>query len=149
MYQCLDVCDILNPSTMKLFTKKHFIEKYKVQPSQWAVCKAIGGCSGDNVIGIKGASDPKNEASKALKYVRGELRTGVIYERITSDEGKEIVRRNLPIVTCPYKPEDIEHFLRRRDKFTTRKFIKVFSKYGFKSMLETEQFDKWIKYFIR
>jgi DNA polymerase-1 len=150
MYQCLDLCDIVNPTTGKIMTRKIFEEKYKVHPSQWPICKSIGGCFGDNVIGIKGAADPaKSEKSKAIRYVRGELSNGIIYDRIESEEGKQIIKRNLPIVTCPYKPEDMKTIILRRNKCTKRKFIDVFSRYNFRSMLETKHFDKWEKIFLR
>jgi 5'-3' exonuclease len=148
MYQCLDHCDILNPSTMKMMTKKKFIEKFKCQPSQWAICKAIGGCEGDNVIGIVGASDPKSGTSKAVKYVTGDLKSGVIYERIKSDKGKEIIRRNLPLVQLPFQPEGVQPFLVRRNKFTKKRMIKVFSKYNFNSLLKDDIFNRYQKIFL-
>ena len=49
MFQCLDDCTIYNTSTKKLFTRKLFIQKYGVKPSEWAMAKAIGGCSGEGV----------------------------------------------------------------------------------------------------
>ena len=149
MYQCLDYCDILNPVTMKTMTKKKFIEKFKCEPSQWALCKAIGGCEGDNVIGIIGASDPKSGTSKAVKYVTGELTKGIIYERIESDEGKEIIRRNIPLVKLPFQPEGIKPFLIRRNNFTKKGMIKVFSRYNFNSLLKNDIFKRYENIFLK
>lgn len=143
MYQCLDYCDILNPSTMKMITKKSFMDKYNIYPSQWAIAKSLGGCFGDNVIGIKGVADPKKPTSKALKYIRGEIKNGKIYARIESEEGKKIRERNLPLVLLPYKLEEMYPIIIRRDKVTKKKLINTFDKYGFKSFLEFDKFRKW------
>lgn len=151
MYQSLDHCDIVNPSTFAMMTKQKLNEKYGVDPSQWPLCKAIGGCTGDNVIGIKGAADPsksQNKNSLTLRYVRGELSSGVVYDRIKSKEGQKIIKKNLPIVTCPYKPEKIKQFILRRDRCTRKKFIEVFSKYNFRSQLSTKRFQQWENAFL-
>lgn len=152
MYQSLEICDIVNPVTGNIMTQQKFEKKYGVNPSQWPICKAIGGCTGDNVIGIKGAADPSKAKDKncyTLRYVRGELSTGVIYERIRSKEGQNIIKKNLPIVTCPYKPENMKPLIRRRDKCTRKKFIEVFSKYNFRSQLAKGRFSQWETAFLK
>jgi len=147
MFQCLNDCDIVSPKKLKKFTKKDFLEKYKVDPSQWPLCKAIGGCSGDNVIGIKGASDPKQPKSKALKYVRKELIAGKIYERITSKQGKDTIKKNLSLVKLPL--DDNLSKVIRRNRYSRKAFIQTFSKYGLRSFLEKEEFQKWENAFLK
>lgn len=44
MFQCLNKCDIFNPTTKKRVTKKILLKEYGVTPEQWPVCKAIAGC---------------------------------------------------------------------------------------------------------
>jgi len=149
MYQCLALCKIYSVARKKMFTEKHLMKKYGVPPEQWPFAKAIGGCSGDSVIGIQGASDPKNESSKALKYLHGKLTKGIIFDRICSREGKQIINDNLPIVTCPYRPEDLGTMIRRRDKFSRKKFIRVFDSFHFKSFLKQESFQHWKQAFLR
>lgn len=149
MYQCLDLCDIWSPTKKKFFTAKHLKIGFGINPDQWAYAKAIGGCSTDNIIGIKGVSDPKNASSKAIQYILGNIKKGVIYDRIISEEGQEIINHNLPIVTVPYKSEKMEcKLILRRDKCTLRKFIKVFDKYHFLSFLD-EDLKQWKKIFIK
>lgn len=147
MYQCLDKCDIVNPSTMKRMTAKILLEEYRVTPNQWCICKSLGGCSGDNVIGIVGIADPKKKTSKALKYICGELKKGKIYERIESEEGQKIIERNISIVTLPFKPEEMQQIIFRRDKITKEKLINTFGKYRFRSMLEDDQLKEWERMF--
>lgn len=144
MYQCLDKCDIVNPSTDKRMTAKILMDEYKIVPSQWSICKQIGGCIGDNVIGIQGASDPaKNKTSKAVLYVRGVLKDGIIKQRIESEDGKKIIERNLPLITLPYKKDEMNPIIFKRDKVTKKKLIEVFGKYGFQSFLEKDVFKYW------
>lgn len=140
MFQCLNNCSIYNPTTKKLFTRKHFIKKFGIKPDQWALAKAIGGCSGDNVIGVDGVSDPKNATSKALKYIRGELTEGMIYDRIRGSEDQ--IKLNLKLVSLPFN-DKMKRMIIRRSKFSRRRFIKTFDKYHFKSLLEEDKFKEW------
>lgn len=148
MYQCLNYCKIYSPTKKKFFTKKDLQSKYGISPEQWPMAKAIGGCQGDNVIGIQGASDPKNPKSKSLKYLRGELKKGVIFDRIESKEGKKIIERNLPLVTVPYRPDIIQPMIIRRNVYNRKRFIKVFGQYNFKSFLEEKKFNEWERAFL-
>jgi 5'-3' exonuclease len=149
LFQLLDRADIYHLKRKKLMTEKHLIEEYGIPARSWSLAKAIGGCSGDNVAGIEGVSDPKNKSSKALKYLRGELNPGKILDKIESPKGKQIVTRNFPLVHLPYKPDEIKRRIRRRDIFTSRRFIRVFDKYHFKSFLGKENFVQWQETFLR
>lgn len=151
MYQVLDWCDMLSLVRIKrdtLFTKEDLKKWYNIEPCNWAYAKAIGGCNGDGVKGIYGVSDPKKPTSKALRYINGDLTKGVIYERITSKRGRRIIKKNLPIVTTPYKPELLPRMIRRRNTFTIKKFISTFDRFGFRSFIEKEQMFKWKKVFL-
>jgi 5'-3' exonuclease len=148
MYQCLDCCDIYNPRDKKVFTHCELLEKFGVDACQWPMAKAIGGCDSDGVVGIFGASDPKKPTSKALKYIKGDLCKGKIYDRIKSKEGQKTIKKNLPIVTTPYRPEEFKRMILRRDQFTSMKLITVFEKYGLNSFLKAEKLNLWKEYFI-
>lgn len=149
MYQCLDTVKIYSPITKKMTTRKTFISKYGIEPSSWTYAKAIGGCQGDSVEGIQGVSDPKNPKSLALKYIRGEMSKGKVYDRITSHAGKKLIAKNRPIVTCPYRTEDLKKMIRRRDKFSRSEFLRIFDHLHFKSFLKREEFSKWKQAFLR
>lgn len=149
MYQCLDCCDIWSPIKKEMITKKTFIEIFKIQPRQWALAKAIGGCSGDNVVGIKGVSDPKKSSSKALLYIQGKLKPGKIKDRIESKEGQEIIKRNIPLVTAPYRENLLKRMFFKKDCFSKRKFTVEFDKLRFDSFLEGENLKNWEKIFLK
>lgn len=147
MFQCLDNCSIFNPSTKKLFTRKLFIKKYGIKPDEWALAKAIGGCEGDNVKGVKGVSDPKKPSSKALKYLKGELTKGKIYDRIKA--ASDLIQSNLKLVELPYNMDGMKRMIIRRNKYRRRRFIRVFDKNHFKSFLEKDKFVEWEETFLR
>lgn len=150
MYQCLHYCDIYNPRKKKIFTRKHLLKEFGIAPDQWAMAKAIGGCSGDGVIGIAGISDPKNNKSKALKYLQNKLSKGTILNKIKSEEGQDIIKRNLPLVTTPFphKLHPMSRMVIRRNMFNRDKFLDVFDRLHFKSFLEEENFNQWAKIFL-
>lgn len=130
LFQCLrtDAVTIYSPQRMKLFTEQWFVKEYGIQPRQWAVVKAIAGCTSDCVKGVPGVGE-----KTALKFVKGELpEKSKAYSSILSDTGKEIVRRNrllvkLPFATCPI-PEV------REDKVTKAGWESVCKKLGMKSI---------------
>lgn len=145
IYQCLDYADIYHLSQKKVYKAKDFMEEFEISPSQWALAKAIGGCQGDNVKGLKGVSDPKNKNSKAIKYTKGELKKGKILDKIESS--KPHIEFFYSLVCLPH-PEFKHPLALRRDKITKIKLMKTFFKYGFKSMLEKKNFNQWMETFL-
>lgn len=139
MFQCLDNCNLLNPKDNKFYDRKRFLEEYKIDPNQWPLAKAIGGCNSDNIKGIKGASDPKNTGSKALSYLRKELKKGKILERIESKEGKAIIKRNIKLTKCPYLNKDFGLTI-RQNQITRQKIMDFVIRYRFQKLLEK---DTW------
>jgi 5'-3' exonuclease len=81
-------------------------------------------------------------------YVAGVLK-GKSLEKIESPEGKEIFRRNLPLVALPYngiRPINLPE--QKEDDIYAAKFKSVFGQYGFKSLLKEEEVAKWSKSFF-
>lgn len=125
---------IWNPKTGKEFSIKEFRLVYGIEPHQWVLAKAIGGCNSDNVKGIEGIGDPaKSPSSKAIKYIQGTLTEGKIYDRIVSEEGQAIINRNLNLVTLPYFHEDDCKLELKEDNFHSMDWLDVFDDYGFRS----------------
>ena len=148
MFQLLDDCIMYRPRVKKRFTSKILKRTYGVDPSQWARAKAIGGCSGDDVEGVEGVADPKSLTSKALKYLRGELTEGKVFDRIESNVSKKIIERNMSLVKIPYSKIPLPRMILRKDRLTRSGFLKVFDKHWFKSFLKKEQFARWKEAFL-
>ncbi|PNX50500.1 MAG: hypothetical protein BV456_06465 [Thermoplasmata archaeon M8B2D] len=143
MFQCLDYCDLLNPKDKKHYSRSKFIKEYNLFPDQWPLAKAIGGCDSDNIKGIKGVSDPKSPTSKAIKYINGELKKGVVYNRIISEEGQNIIQRNLKLTKCPYKNKDFKLNILQND-ITRFSFMKFINRYQFYKLLDDGKWKKLI-----
>lgn len=129
LLQCLDErVSIYSPQKRKLLTKSWFYHEYKIEPWQWAMVKAIGGCSGDGVPGIKGIGE-----KTALKYVQGALALkSKAYAAIASEQGAEVVLRNRKLVELPFDgcptPKIVD------DDITNAKWQEVTAELGFASL---------------
>ena len=130
MYQCLRPnVRMWDPNKQKLFTEKWFTEEYKIKPRQWAVMKAIAGCSTDGVPGIYGVGE-----TTALRFIRGELaEDSKQWNSIMCGAGRMIVNRNRRLVELPYlgapKPELEE------DEVTIKGWNTVCKRLGFRSLM--------------
>lgn len=128
--------------TKKITDYKTFVDTYGIEPEQWGLAKCIGGCDTDSVPGISGCGDPaKSEKSRALTYIKGEMKRGVIYKRIISDEGQEIIERNKKLVVLPHE-KTRQLVLRKRTLFA-KDFIATFERYNFMSFLRSASFRDW------
>uniref|UniRef100_A0A6M3IWM6 Putative exonuclease n=1 Tax=viral metagenome TaxID=1070528 RepID=A0A6M3IWM6_9ZZZZ len=101
LYQCLARnVSMFAPAQSKTTTLQTFYKQYKIMPEQWAMVKAIAGCSSDSIQGIQGVGE-----KTALKFVIGTLKeTHKTCDRIMSDEGCKIIERNLQLTTLPFAP---------------------------------------------
>lgn len=130
LYQCLrSNVSIWSPQKRRLLTERWFQRQYGIQPRTWSVVKAIAGCPSDGVKGIEGVGE-----ITALKFIRGELDTGSkAFQSISSEKGREIVRRNKSLVKLPFEgcPTPV---LRREDNVTEESWISVCGMLGMRSI---------------
>lgn len=143
LYQLLDYCNMFHLTIKNITTKKIFEREYKISPREWIDVKCIAGCSTDNIKGVF-----KVGQIKAIKYIKGELNKGhKSYQDILKCE--DIIERNRKLIELPFEGLSFQDFI-PRELFYKDKFIEVFKKYGFKSMLDgTTRWDikKWVKAF--
>lgn len=131
----------------KIFNTKKFIDlstfqgTTRLKPTDWVMVKAIAGCSTDTVEGIEGVGEVK-----AIQYIKGELPDGKIKKRIESDEGKEIIHRNLNLVGLPHNGlKPLNEIQIVDDDLYSIEFMEVFRDYGFQSFLKS--IDSWVQDF--
>ncbi len=143
MYQLLGYnLKIYSLHTRKIMDNKKFVETYGIKPNQWIAAKAIGGCTTDNVKGIKGVADPaKSTKSLALQYLRGELTKGKVYNRIKSEQGQEIIQRNMKLVSLPHSKT--KKFEIKKVSLWRKDFRDTFESYNFQSLLRESEFRVW------
>lgn len=142
LYQLLFPSVSIFSGSGKVMDSKSLMKQYGVTAKQWGLGKAIGGCATDEVEGIKGCADPgKSEKSKALKYIKGELTGGVIFDRITSDEGKAIIERNKKLVILPHR--NTGEVKLTPHSLYAKNFMKVFGELEFYSFTRATNFREW------
>lgn len=115
-----------NPMRNKLKTLQWFHSTYGIAPSQWADVKAICGCNGDNVKGVKGVGE-----KSALLFLKGMLKTeSTKHQRIV--ENNELWKRNLRLVQLPF--EGTKVFTLREDKVTKGRWREFCESKGMRSL---------------
>jgi len=132
---------ILNPRTKKLFTENDFMKGWGIPPREWAFAKSIAGDPGDGVPGIKGVG-----LLGATSYIRKEL-SGRKLELIESEEGQDMIQRNLLLVALPFAARrriQID-YIQEDEVFRREPFEWYFQSLGFKSFLK--DFYRWEKAF--
>lgn len=97
LYQCLfGNVRMYKPSKGEFYTPSDFIGEYGLLAPEWVYVKAIAGCPGDNVIGIKGIG-----VKTVCKYLKDQ--SNKKYPKIDNPESKKIISRNWPLVCLPFE----------------------------------------------
>ena len=146
LYQVLEPgVKIYNHSSKKETTMRSFKREYGILPSKWAEVKAIGGCSTDNVKGIKGVGE-----KTAISYLLGNLKKGKKFDDIKN--GEKIINRNRKLVTLPFDGSKVKGgvyigLLFAMEIFRKEDFIQTFDDYSFASFLKGKLWKDWQKVF--
>lgn len=137
LYQLIsDKCILYNPFTGAIMDFKKFKYEYGCPPSMWGEARSISGCNTDNVEGVKGVAE-----KTAIKYLFGELsENSKKYKDIKNHESITKINREL-IVLPMYGTKKI--VIKNQEKLSRIKFVKVCEKFGFKSLLSSNNLDKW------
>lgn len=141
LYQLLDRADMYSFKKKKLYDSKTFTKDYNIRVDQWALVKAIAGCSSDNVIGVSGVGE-----KTAIKYINKELKAGRALENIQS--ANEIIQENMKLVSLPLcLEEEMEKVLLdfEHDRFLLSDFLSICDEYGFYSF--KKDINEWNRTF--
>ena len=115
-----------DPVKNKIRSLQWFHSTYGIAPSQWADVKAICGCDGDNVKGVRGVGE-----KSALLFLKGLLKTeSTKFTRIT--ESNELWKRNLRLVQLPFA--GAKRFFVREDKVTKERWKRFCDSTGMKTL---------------
>ncbi|MFA5377455.1 MAG: hypothetical protein WC455_17015 [Dehalococcoidia bacterium] len=115
-------------------TASQFLGLYRVPARDWALVKAIAGCSGDGVPGVQGVGE-----TTAVKYLLDELPEGKKWKAIR--DSNKIVQRNYKLVRLPYP--GLRPLTIGKDSFDEENVQQVFSDLGFDSFGAGEQRCRW------
>ncbi len=119
----------------ELYTDIDFMEEWGIKPAYWSVAKAIAGCPGDDVFGIKGVGE-----KTACKYILGILKKeSKAYQNIL--KGYEIIQKNKEVVTLPFP--GLPKIELKKDELSYKGFLEICSKFGFQSFTYREERFRW------
>ena len=99
LYQLIngDFIVFYDPIKNKLINNDKFVNQYGIEPPDWWKVKALSGCPSDSVNGINGIGE-----IKAIQYLKGELKSKLLQDKIKSEAGQLIYLRNREIVRLPF-----------------------------------------------
>lgn len=126
LFQCLrhDV-SIWSPQKNKVLSASWFTKEHGIPPKDWALVKAIAGCTSDGVPGVVGIGE-----KTALKYLLG--KSTINQRKKIETEWDSIVTRNWELVKLPGK--DCPKQQVRANNFNIEAWREVCREYGMKSL---------------
>jgi len=117
---------MFDPVRNKRKMHQWFCSEYGIQPSQWADVKAIAGCSGDNVKGVRGVGE-----KSAIAFLLGKMNPEHQRHRSIM-ENKDVWKRNLKLVQLPFRGTPVYEL--REDRVTQERWDKFCKSYGMRSL---------------
>lgn len=128
LYQLLsDRVIMFNPHKQKAVTAKSFERQYGIGPSMWADVKAIAGCPGDGVAGVKGVGE-----KVAVDFLTGRLKqTSKRFQEIV--KANDLWRKNLELVRLPFY--GVREFELEVDKHPEKRWERLVKSLGMKSLM--------------
>ena len=140
LYQLLDYCVLYRFKSGEL-TKKIFAETYPFPPKVWPYFRALTGDPSDSIPGI--SSVGPDRATHFLTRSMG--KSGKVYERITSPEGKRTVRRNLRLMVLPWG--GVGTFPLKKDKLSLPALLDLANRLQFDHLLTPDKVRRWHDFF--
>ncbi len=138
MYQVLRLRVVMyNPYKRTTTDYKAFMDTYNIAPNLWGQVKALGGCSSDNVKGIKSIGE-----KRAIDYLTGKLsKKSQAYKIITSSYGQDIFEKTLPVVQLPHAETKSVEII--QDRLDCRDFKKTCEVHGIDTFLNSKNSQRW------
>lgn len=138
LFQCITPYVVwYDPTRRLVYTEQSFRLDKGIGASQWGNVKALAGCAGDCVVGVKGVGE-----KTAIRYIRGQLPTHLkIWRTITCERSVRIVRANRCLVVLPF--EGTKSVVLREPAYSSKGFAQVCKKYGFDAMLSGKRRQDW------
>ena len=142
IFQCLKFgVSIYNPSSKKLWTNRSFEDEYGITPEAWIEVKAIAGCPGDGVPGVKGVGE-----KTVIKWMHGKMDPKSVKAKAIDDfivSGAKGLNEKL--VRLPFPATNPVEM--REDHLSLEALIDVAEKFGLASFLEDDQLKRWEDFF--
>lgn len=145
LYQCITpLIHWFDPSRNLYLDPLTFRRKKGISAGRWGEVKAIAGCPGDGVQGIKGVGE-----TTAVKFLRGLLpKTYKTYSSITAQQGGLVIKRNNGLVTLPhYRTRPIHLDTAKGPDYDFVQFFNTCERYGLRQYIEGKRLLEWQAFF--
>lgn len=140
LYQLLDHCIIFCFKKDEM-TRRIFAQEYPFPPTVWPYFRALTGDPSDSIPGV-----PMVGPDRAIHFLTKSMgKTGKVYERIVSSEGKDVVRRNLKLMTLPWG--GVGTFKLKKDKLSMPALLDLANRMHFDHMLTPDKVRLWHDFF--
>lgn len=124
MYQLLSENTIIyHPQKDSIVDASSFVKEYNIPAMNWSGVKTIGGCSSDNVPGLKGVGE-----KTAIQYFQGKLNEKPVYQTIKDFLQSKDGFASHALVHLPYPGTKVFDLM--NDKVDKRKYRQLLSDYG-------------------
>ena len=140
LYQLLDHCIIYRFKSGEL-SKDIFAQMHPFPPKVWPYFRALTGDTSDAIPGIH-AVGPDRATHFLTKSMKPE---GKVYERIRSPEGKQLVRRNLKLMSLPWG--GVGTFPLKKDKLSLPALLDLANRLQFDHLLTPDKVRRWHDFF--
>lgn len=124
-----------NPKTKKFYTGDDFVKEFGITPATWSRVKALAGCDGDGVKGIKGIGE-----ASVIKWMNGTLKGKKL--QLIEEQKDKMYEVNLPLVKLPHpatKPIELVVV----EELNFKGFENLCMDYGFQYFLKKGVYEKW------
>lgn len=140
LYQLLDYCSI-HCFRKGEMTKESFAQRYPFPPKVWPFFRALTGDPSDAIPGI-----PMVGPDRATHFLtRSMEKSGKVYDRIVCPEGKEIVRRNLKLMTLPWG--GVGTFPLKKDELSLPALLDMANRLQLDHLLTPDKIRRWHDFF--
>ena len=140
LYQLLDHCMIYRFKGGEL-TKDIFATMHPFPPKVWPFFRALTGDTSDAIPGVKSVG-PDRATHFLTKSIE---KSGKVYQRIVSPEGKQLVRRNLKLMTLPWG--GVGTFPLKKDKLSLPALLDLANRLQFDHLLTPDKVRRWHDFF--
>jgi DNA polymerase-1 len=146
LYQLLTpLVSMYKPHSKIHYTLEDYIWEKKIAPDQWAMVKALAGCSSDCIPGI-----PRVGEKTAIDFIKGQVKpASKIYtalQRAITDSS--FIDRNIRLVKLPF-PETPVIYVKGTIEPSIDGYIRTCQRFGLSSIMDNDSIKKWNEFVVR
>ncbi len=142
LLQLLDNCCLYSLKKKQIMNRRIFQLEYRgLEPSDWPMIKAIGGCNSDEVPGVTRVGEKTAIDYMLMKKGPRPSKMTPTFQKIEASQ--DIIERNLSLVKLPFERCLTPRI--RPNGLSIEKFRAFCEQFGMQSLLERQPLSSWAK----